>query len=95
MKFRHSISTLVCTELLTLVAGAPHAMAQACAMCYQNAAASGTQGRSALQYGILILFFPAIGFFGVILLLLYRRRDFTGRGLSLTRSPSQTVVNEN
>jgi hypothetical protein len=44
-------------------------------MCYQNAAAAGARGRSALQIGILILFFPAITFFGTILWFLYRRRN--------------------
>jgi len=94
MKFRHSISTLIYAGLLTLVAGAPRAMAQGCAMCYQNAAASGPQGRSALQDGILILFFPAIGFFGAILFLLYRRRDSTDLDSSLMRSSSETVLND-
>jgi hypothetical protein len=94
MKFKQSMSTLVYAGLLTLVAVAPQAMAQGCAMCYQNAAASGRQGRSALQHGILILFFPAIGFFGAILFLLYRRRDSIDRCLGLTRTASETVLNE-
>ena len=39
--------------------GASRAAAQGCAMCYQNAAASGAGGRAALQHGILILLVPA------------------------------------
>jgi hypothetical protein len=54
---------------------APHAAAQGCAMCYQNAASSGTQGRLALQHGILILLLPALSFFVGIFLLIYFRRD--------------------
>jgi membrane protease YdiL (CAAX protease family) len=57
------------------VAAISHAAAQGCAMCYQNAAASGAHGRAALQRGTLILFFPAIALFGAILWLLYRRRN--------------------
>ena len=50
------------------------AMAQSCAMCYQNAAASGPRGRVALQHGILILALPAIAIFLTILFLLYIRQ---------------------
>jgi hypothetical protein len=60
--------------LAILASALPRAAAQSCAMCYQNAAASGAQGRTALQHGILVLFVPAISFFGGILLLLYTRR---------------------
>ena len=54
---------------------APHAFAQGCAMCYQNAAASGQQGREALQHGILILLFPTLGLFVGIFGLIYSRRN--------------------
>jgi hypothetical protein len=57
-----------------LVAGIPQAAAQGCAMCYQNAAATGPRGRTALQHGILILLVPAGGLFAGILALLWRRR---------------------
>jgi hypothetical protein len=56
------------------------AAAQSCAMCYQNAAASGPQGKAALQHGILILFIPAVSIFGGILCLLYSRRHVSYRG---------------
>jgi len=42
-------------------------------MCYQNAAASGEQGRAALRHGILILLFPALSLFFGIFALIYRR----------------------
>jgi hypothetical protein len=64
---------LVCFGLLMLTA--PHAAAQGCAMCYQNAAASGAQGRAALRHGILILLLPALTLFSGIFVLIYRRRN--------------------
>jgi hypothetical protein len=57
-----------------LAAFIPQAAAQTCAMCYQNAAATGPRGRIALQHGILILLVPAVGLFAGILALLWRRR---------------------
>ena len=50
----------------------PRAAAQGCAMCYQNAAASGSAGRAALQHGILILLVPAGALFLAILSRIYR-----------------------
>jgi hypothetical protein len=54
---------------------APRAAAQGCAMCYQNAAASGAQGQAALRHGILTLLVPALGLFFGIFGLIYRRRN--------------------
>ncbi len=62
-----------CLVLLALVA--PDALAQGCAMCYQNAASSGAQGRAALRHGILILLAPALSLFAAIFVLIYRRRN--------------------
>ena len=59
----------------TFAALAQHAAAQACAMCYQNAAASGPQGREALRHGILVLLIPTISLFAGIFGLLYARRN--------------------
>ncbi|MGH9354019.1 MAG: hypothetical protein ACRD2G_17970 [Terriglobia bacterium] len=56
---------------------APHAAAQGCAMCYQNAAASGAKGQEALRHGILILLIPALVLFGGIFLAIYRRDDLS------------------
>jgi hypothetical protein len=52
---------------------APHVAAQGCAMCYQNAAASGVKGQAALRHGILILLAPALGLFAGIFWAIYRR----------------------
>ena len=71
----------------------PGAAAQSCAMCYQNAAATGAAGRVALQRGILILALPAIGLFIGILLLLYRRRNLGDRAW-LAQDCSETVLCE-
>lgn len=53
------------------------AIAQGCAMCYQNAAAADSHGRTALQHGILILLLPALSLFLGIFGLMYRRRNTT------------------
>ncbi|HTX14820.1 MAG TPA: hypothetical protein VMD77_05955 [Candidatus Baltobacteraceae bacterium] len=54
-------------------ATAPQVIAQGCAMCYQNAASAGAQGRIALRHGILILLLPALSLFAGILLLVCSR----------------------
>lgn len=60
-----------------LVAFTEIAAAQGCAACYESAAASGTQGRAALRHGILILLIPTLGLIGVIVGLVYKRRDIS------------------
>lgn len=54
---------------------ARNAAAQGCAMCYQNAAASGARGQAALRHGILILLIPALALFAGIFWTIYRRND--------------------
>lgn len=54
---------------------APQAAAQSCAMCYQNASASGAQGREALRHGILVLMVPTLSLFLGIFGLIYARRN--------------------
>jgi hypothetical protein len=66
---------LVVVAAAAFLACAPHAGAQGCAMCYQNAAASGAQGREALRHGVLILLFPTLSLFIGIFGLLYSRRN--------------------
>jgi hypothetical protein len=83
MKGVMSVAKYVVALSAILFAAQPYATAQSCAMCYQNAAASGPQGRSALKHGVLILFFPAVGIFGGILLLLYSRRHVSRRSAGL------------
>ena len=46
-------------------------------MCYQNAAASGAQGREALRHGILILLFPTLSLFVGIFVLIFSRRNIS------------------
>lgn len=57
-----------------LAAFASRAGAQGCAMCYQNAAGASATAQAGLRHGILILLIPALGLFGGILALIYRRR---------------------
>ena len=74
MKTRILRCLVVCAGCFVLVAlFAPQAFGQGCAMCYQNAAASGEQGRAALRHGILILLLPALSLFFGIFVLIYRR----------------------
>jgi hypothetical protein len=66
--------------LLVLVAVAfmaiPVSMgAQGCAMCYQNAAASGPRTIHAINTGILILMFPPAVITLGIFFLAYKKRD--------------------
>ena len=78
MNVRLTIRSAVFVALglsLLLVSLAPSAAAQGCAMCYQNASASGPQGAQALRYGILILMLPTLTLFTGIFALIYRRRN--------------------
>lgn len=68
---------IVFFALVPLVFLAPRAAAQGCAMCYQNAAASGARGSAALRHGILILLLPALSLFSCVFVLIYRRRNAT------------------
>jgi hypothetical protein len=69
------IGLALATALAVIGAFMPHVAAQGCAMCYQNAAASGAQGREALRHGILILLFPTLSLFVGIFGLIYTRRN--------------------
>ena len=78
MKTRLTIRSAVFVAVslsLLLVPLAPSAAAQGCAMCYQNASASGPQGARALRHGILILMLPTLTLFTGIFALIYRRRN--------------------
>jgi hypothetical protein len=68
---------LIALALLVAIAAvsAPQAFAQSCAMCYQNAAASGAQGIAALRFGILVLLIPTLSLFIGLFALLYRHRN--------------------
>ncbi len=51
------------------------ALAQACSMCYNDAAATHASGIRALQHGTLILGVPVLTMFFGILLMAYRHRN--------------------
>ncbi len=53
----------------------PEALAQGCSMCVKNAAATGEEGRKALNAGILILLTPTLLLFGGVFVLLCRRNS--------------------
>jgi len=69
------ISILICSFMALALLLAPHAAAQGCAMCYQNASATGAQGAQALRHGILVLLLPTLTLFLGIFGLIYRRRN--------------------
>ena len=51
------------------------AFAQGCALCYNDAAATGPQGIAALRHGILILAIPPMLIFAALFAVLYKRRN--------------------
>lgn len=61
--------------LAAALALVPVLHAQGCAICYNNAAASGPQGTQALRHAILVLLIPPSTMFCGIIGLLYRRRN--------------------
>ena len=76
MRFSRSVWILgiAVVALVVLLAPAP-AFAQSCALCYTQAASSGSRMIQALKSGILILVAPpTIGSLGVILVM-YRKRN--------------------
>ena len=75
MKLTIRIAAVLLSAAALILALAPHAAAQGCAMCYQNASASGAQGAQALRHGILVLLFPTLTIFLGIFGLIYRRRN--------------------
>jgi hypothetical protein len=70
-----SLLRLIVGVAVPVAAFTSRGLAQGCAMCYQNAAASGVQGRTALQHGILILLLPALSVFAGVFVVIYRRRN--------------------
>lgn len=64
---------------MTLLAGtmisAPAAFAQGCALCYNDASATGPHAEAALRHGILILLIPPMLIFSGLFVMLYRRRN--------------------
>ena len=76
MKLRRSVWTLSIALVALLVLFLPvSASAQSCALCYTQAASSGSRMIQALKSGILILITPpTLGSVGVIFVM-YRRRN--------------------
>ena len=72
----HRMKTIARLMLVVALVSIPASLgAQSCAMCYQNAAASGPRTIHALNTGILILMFPpAVITFGLFYLA-YKKRD--------------------
>ncbi|HEV2289743.1 MAG TPA: hypothetical protein VGR81_12400 [Candidatus Acidoferrales bacterium] len=58
-----------------ILLGATSTFAQGCALCYNDAAASGPQAEAALRHGILILLIPPMVIFAFFYGMLYRRRN--------------------
>ncbi len=69
---RRFLAMILLAVLLASVL-APEALAQGCSMCVKNAAATGEEGRRALNAGILILLTPTLLLFGGVFFLLRRR----------------------
>jgi hypothetical protein len=61
--------------VLAFIASPASLGAQGCAMCYQNAAASGPRTIHAINNGILILMFPPAVITLGIFYLAYKKRD--------------------
>lgn len=51
------------------------ALAQGCALCYNDASATGQQGIAALRHGILLLAIPPMLIFAGLFGVLYKRRN--------------------
>jgi hypothetical protein len=78
MKFRKPIMILmIALAALIIILFPAAAMAQSCALCYTQAASSGSRMIQALRSGILILIAPpTFGTVGLILIC-YRKRNQT------------------
>lgn len=65
-------AAVVCVAALL---SARSALAQGCALCYNDASATGPQGIAALRHGILILAIPPMLIFAAMIAILYKRRN--------------------
>ncbi len=74
---RSSVSKTLAKILfcLVLVSGPVAALAQNCALCYTQAAGSGSKLKTALKSGILILMFPPMLISTGLIVTSYRRRN--------------------
>jgi hypothetical protein len=58
-----------------MLAAAPGALAQSCAMCYADAAAQSPRARHQLDLAILTLLVPSVSLFAGVLIAAFRRRE--------------------
>lgn len=66
------------SALVALAGGlfvSPVALAQGCALCYNDAAATGPHAIASLRHGILVLGIPPMLIFASLVAILYRRRN--------------------
>jgi hypothetical protein len=70
-----------------MLAAAPRALAQGCAMCYTEAAAQSPRARHHLDLAILTLLVPCVSMFAGVLIAAFRRRvhDEAEEGLAAPR----------
>jgi len=68
-------SVITSSVLAAGVVSAQAAFAQGCALCYNDAAATGSQGIAALRHGIMILAIPPMLIFATLFAILYKRRN--------------------
>ena len=71
---RKAVSATTLAFAVALLCAHP-AFAQGCALCYNDASATGPRGQAALRHGILILAIPPMLIFATIFAVLYRRRN--------------------
>ena len=58
-----------------MLAAAPGALAQGCAMCYADAAAQSPRAKHMLDLAILTLLIPSVCMFAGVLIAAFRRRE--------------------
>jgi hypothetical protein len=77
MKMRKILRSLsaVAAGFAGVLLCASAALAQGCALCYNDAASTGPQAQAALRHGILVLAIPPMLIFAAMVATLYRRRN--------------------
>lgn len=99
-KAGRAVSAVAAGAAAALVCAHP-TFAQGCALCYNDASATGARGIAALRHGILILAIPPMLIFATIFAVLYRRRNSHHNALGSTgeenaaRSVSEIILNLN
>jgi hypothetical protein len=79
MRFPSFVRVLVTVAAIVVICWPVSAMAQSCALCYTQAAASGARMIQALKSGILILIIPpTLASVGLIGVLYHKRHQFAG-----------------